>query len=99
MTLAEYVEAHKIWSERTFGDGSRHMGITKHLEKEIVEIRENPTDLMEWIDVMILAIDGYWRAGGEPHDLLPMLCAKQKRNFNRQWPATTSQDEPVEHVR
>ena len=63
------------------------------------EIEANPEDLEEWIDVVILALDGYWRHGGEPIDLMWHLQAKQDKNYDRQWPAPGPEDEPTEHVR
>jgi hypothetical protein len=86
------------WSGRTFGHGVRTAGLTIHIEKEVAEIRQKPHDLTEWIDVMILALDGYWRAGGDPADIMAQLQAKQDVNFLRQWPAS-SDDQSSEHVR
>ena len=99
MMLAEYLHRQREWSRRTFGAGKRTIGITKHIEKELREIRQDPDDLMEWIDVLILAMDGYWRAGGKPSDLAELLREKQRINFARTWPAPQSKDEATEHVR
>ena len=97
--LAEYVHRHREWSERTFGPGLKTIGITKHIEKECQEIRQNPTDLSEWVDVMILAMDGYWRHGGDAARLQNDLDAKQAINFSRRWPTVTRDDKPTEHLR
>lgn len=97
--LELYVERQREWSQRTFGEGLRSGGVTQHIEKECAEIRANPTDLTEWVDVMILAMDGYWRAGGSPRLLMAHLREKQIKNFARKWPIPTSQDEAVEHIR
>lgn len=97
--IVSYLRRQMKWSEKTFGPGPRTIGITKHIEKECEEIRQNPTDLEEWIDILILGLDGYWRAGGKAEDLMLHLQMKQDKNFARQWPAPISQDLPVEHVR
>ncbi len=97
--LTEYLNRQQEWSSRTFGYGARTLGVTKHIEKELAEIRANPYDLSEWVDVMILAMDGYWRHGGSAASLEGALQAKQDKNVTREWPAPTSQDDPVEHVR
>ena len=97
--LEAYLNRQREWSKRTFGAGSRVGGITKHIEKELAEIRADPCDLMEWVDVMILAMDGYWRNGGDPRMLFGMLLEKQGINFQRRYPMPTSQDEPSEHDR
>jgi len=99
LKLEQYVQRQEEWSSRTFGHGPRTLGVTRHIEKEIAEIRENPHDLSEWVDVVILALDGYWRHGGDPREIMKHLTAKQEKNFARQWPTPTSQDDAVEHVR
>lgn len=97
-SLAGYLIRQEAWSRRTFGEGKRTIGITKHIEKELAEIREAPDDLTEWIDVMILALDGYWRHGGKPHELMAALTAKQDRNFRRAWPPPQPEDQATEHL-
>jgi len=99
MMLEWYVMEQREWSARTFGPGRRVMGLTRHIEKEIEEIRRAPEDLSEWIDVVILALDGAWRAGYSPAAIAAELERKQKENFARKWPAAVSEDEPTEHVR
>lgn len=99
MTMDEYLEQQQIWSEATFGPGKRTLGITKHIQKEIAEVIENPHDLSEWVDVMILAMDGYWRHGGTPETIMKDLIAKQAKNFSRQYAPPVSEDEPSEHIR
>ncbi len=94
-----YLSAQRAWSHVTFGRGRRTVGITRHIEKECEEIRAKPDDLGEWIDVMILALDGYWRAGGTPNMIEWHLREKQDKNFGRRWPAPQSEDEPTEHVK
>jgi hypothetical protein len=98
-TLESYLTRQWEWSARTFGPGRRTLGILQHIGKELKEIEAEPTDLSEWIDVVILAMDGFWRHGGNPADLLPGLLAKQRKNFARQWPMPESEDVAVEHVR
>jgi hypothetical protein len=97
--MADYVRAQRLWSGLTFGMGKRTHGITAHIAKELEEIRANPDDLSEWIDVMILAIDGYWRHGGSGMELMNALRAKQLVNFSRKWPSIRPDDEATEHIR
>lgn len=56
--LEEYIEDQKEWSWATFGSGYRTEGVLKHIESELMEIREAPKDVTEWCDVVILALDG-----------------------------------------
>lgn len=97
--LADYLRQAREFSERTFGPGRRTLGVTKHIEKEIAEVCANPLDLTEWVDIIILACDGYWRHGGQPENLLADMMAKLEKNKARTWPKPTSEDEPVEHDR
>lgn len=89
------------FSEKTFGPGPRTGGICEHIRKETREIEQKPYDLEEWIDVIILSLDGAWRAGYSPEDIVAMLEYKQGKNEARQWPdwRTVPQDKPIEHVR
>lgn len=98
-SLIEYLTRQIAWSKRTFGHGVRTMGITRHIEKELAEIRAAPHDLTEWIDVVILALDGAWRAGYTSKQIANELELKQAVNFARTYSFPTSEDEPSEHVR
>lgn len=96
--LGAVLASQMEWSKLTFGSGYRTVGITKHIEKELAEIRDKPEDLSEWIDVIILALDGYWRHGGTPNTIMRDLLAKQAKNRTRTYPVT-AEDEPSEHLR
>ena len=93
-----YLQRHIEWSRETFGEGRRTEGLCKHIAKELDEIRQNPTDLMEWVDVIILAIDGAWRAGYTPVEIINALIKKQAINFERKW-VRRGENEPTEHER
>jgi hypothetical protein len=97
--LAIFLARQIEWSTRTFGGSHRTLGILKHIEKEIAEVKEKPEDLTEWIDIIILAIDGYWRHGGTPETIMRDLMGKAEINYQRVYPMPTSEDEPSEHVR
>lgn len=97
--IEEYLRLQWEWSRRTFGPGRRTLGITDHIRKELAEIEAKPDDLSEWVDVAILAMDGYWRHGGKPEAFMDALLAKQRKNFARTWPAPVSEDIAVEHDR
>lgn len=49
----------KDWSEKTFGSGNRTIGLIEHIREELKEVQDKPYDLKEWVDVMLLAFDGY----------------------------------------
>lgn len=97
--LERYVTRQMTWSMLTFGLNRRTLGITAHIRKELAEIEADPDDVREWIDVLILALDGFWRHGGKPEELAEMLEGKQRVNFERAWPAIKPEDQPMEHLK
>ena len=96
-----HIERQREWSTETFGPGSRLLGVTDHIRKELDEVVESGGDLSEWVDVIILALDGAWRSGAEPHEIIAAVKAKQARNEARTWPdwRTQSADRAIEHDR
>jgi len=96
-----HLHRQRDFSERTFGPGERSAGVIDHIEKELRELREAPLDLEEWIDVVILALDGAWRAGHSPEEIVAALVAKQTKNERRTWPdwRTAEPGKSIEHVR
>ncbi len=98
---ADHLAHQREWSLRTFGPGQRILGVLDHIRSELKEIEDDPTDLKEWVDVIILAFDGAWRAGWEPQQIIDAIKAKQLRNEARTWPdwRTQSADQRIEHDR
>lgn len=98
---AAHLAHQREWSEATFGPGTRLHGVLDHIRKELTEIEADPADLGEWVDVIILAFDGAWRAGWEPQEIIDAILAKQFKNEGRTWPdwRTMSADEAIEHDR
>lgn len=99
--LADYVARHADWSLKTFGppsvwDAER---LCRHIEKEVHEIRQRPSDCEEWMDVIILAIDGAYRSGHPPAVIAATLQQKQLKNINRTWVVPEDPTVPIEHKR
>lgn len=99
--LLDYIYRQEAWSGNTFGPGARTKGVIDHIRKELLEIEAAPDDLAEWIDVIILALDGAWRAGAAPEEIVEALAAKQAKNMARQWPdwRTMSEDQAIEQIK
>lgn len=99
--LVEIVRRQQNFSRRTFGPGPRTAGVLAHIRKELDEAEANPGDVSEWADIIILAMDGAWRAGHSPEAIVAGLIAKQTVNEGREWPDWRSQrpDAPIEHKR
>ncbi|WCU06394.1 DUF550 domain-containing protein [Pseudomonas aeruginosa] len=100
-SFEQHLHRQRRFSERTFGPGSRAAGVIDHIRKELREIEEAPGDLAEWIDVVILALDGAWRTGATPAQIIDALVAKQTKNEARTWPDWRSApaDKAIEHDR
>ena len=98
--LITHLKRQVAFSLRIFGPGPRIKGITDHIRKELTEVEAEPTSL-EWIDIVILALDGAWRAGYTPEEIADAIEAKQIKNEKRSWPDwhDYEQDQPIEHVR
>jgi hypothetical protein len=101
MDLEEYIRRHMEWSAETFGPGDDVSGVVNHIRKELKEIEASPDDIFEWIDVIILGIDGALKRGYTPTAIISALEEKQKVNFAREWPdwRQFDQGEPIEHIR
>ncbi|MGV6875867.1 dATP/dGTP pyrophosphohydrolase domain-containing protein [Pseudochelatococcus sp. B33] len=96
-----HLARQRAFSEKTFGPGARTKGVIDHIRKELAEIDADPSDISEWVDVVILALDGAWRAGHSPEQIIAALVAKQDKNEARNWPdwRTAPPDKAIEHDR
>lgn len=96
-----HLERQRKFSIQTFGPGARTLGVVQHIRKELHEVLAAPTDIYEWIDVVILALDGAWRSGAEPQQIIDALVAKQAKNESRTWPdwRVSDPNKAIEHVR
>lgn len=100
--LEEYIAEQIQFSIKAFGPGERTSGTVDHIEKEIEEIvNSDGQDLSEWIDVVILALDGAWRSGNTPKQITTALRAKLDKNKLRKWPdwRTADPGKAIEHIR
>ena len=99
--FASFVEDQKAWSIKNFGPYQNTESLIDHIKKELKEIQAKPTDLEEWIDVIILAMDGAWRTGAKPLEIEKMLKYKQEKNRKRTWPdwETAEPGKAIEHLK
>ena len=100
MDFKQHLEDQASWSLETFGPAKRTEGLLRHIVKEVGEVRENPDQLSEWIDIIILACDGALRRGFLPEEIASTLEAKMAENRARKWPdwRFSSDEEPIEHL-
>lgn len=97
-SLFDYIEAHRRWSEATFGKEDRTAGIIKHIAEELSEILDTPKDPYEWADIIILAIDGATSNGIKADALTGALLSKQAINLRRSWPEPVP-GQPTFHIK
>jgi hypothetical protein len=102
-SLISILERQIDFSLRTFGPPNDNtLGILDHIHKECREVYlMNGRDIFEWIDILILAIEGAWRAGFTPKQIVNCLIGKIKINENRKWPdyRTAEPGRAIEHIK
>lgn len=112
MDLEQHLIRQMAWSHATFGPSERTIGVLDHIRKELVEVEESNGEAAEWVDVVILALDGLTRqlsyCNGKRNDpalvaanACSMIIGKQTRNEARDWPDWRTADvfKAIEHVR
>lgn len=73
------------WNLKTFGPGNRTSGTIDHIKRELIEIEENPFDIYEWFDIIMLSINGAIRHGHSSQDIINAFHKKFEINKNRKW--------------
>ena len=101
MRLLDLLREQFVFSTSTFGPGERRAGVIDHLRKELVEVEEADEPLTEWVDVIILGMDGALRSCGDPQKVQAAILAKIEKNQLREWPdwRTMPSDKAIEHIR
>lgn len=97
--LIAFLKQYHIFSQNTFGPHPRTAGVLTHIRKELKEIEQEPDDLMEWVDLLLLAFDGCQRRGFTPEQIADGLIEKFSINKNRLWPdwRILPDDQAIEH--
>jgi hypothetical protein len=101
-----------VFSKATFGFGARTKGVLDHIRKELAEVEASNGSPEEWVDVVILALDGLtrtlWSAGDYrlsadeiASAAVKSIVFKQAKNERRVWPdwRTQPQEKAIEHKR
>ncbi len=61
MNLKQHLIRQMAFSHATFGPGERTEGVIDYIRKELIEVEEADGESSEWVDVVILALDGLTR--------------------------------------
>ena len=56
-----------------------------HMSEEAKEAADDPSDILEWADCMILLLDGARKAGYSTQDIYAGVLRKMEINKNRRW--------------
>lgn len=99
--LVKHLYRQIAFSTKTFGPDNRWKGVVDHIRQELEEIEADPTDLIEWVDVILLAFDAAWRMGKTPEEIVSAIDAKLTKNEKRTWPdwRTMNTDKAINHDR
>jgi hypothetical protein len=98
MDLLDHLKRQAEFSKKTFGPGLKTESILDHVKKEMKEISDSPFDLEEWIDLVLLGLDGALRIA--PADVvISCIEFKQSKNEARDWPdwRTADPNRAMEH--
>ncbi len=95
--IKEFFDTKLAWSRDTYGDLSSKT-IIDHLHKEIIEASYDPKDILEWVDIILLAIDGAGRfANADGATFVEALKKKFEINRKRTWSIPVD-GSPPEHT-
>lgn len=110
--LKAHLLRQMAFSHATYGPGERTDGVIDHIRKELKEVEASNGESSEWVDVVILALDGLTRrlayvngTRRDPNEVAEMACrmieGKQTRNEARTWPdwRTAQAGKAIEHDR
>ncbi len=110
--MKAHLTRQMAWSRATFGPGESRDRVLDHLTKEIAEVRGSGGESAEWVDLVILSLDGLtrrlWAASNYEKSAdeiaetaVKMIVGKQGRNERRDWPdwRTSDPSKAIEHVR
>lgn len=83
--LLAFFEEHRRWSLRTFGKRKPEPPLY-HLQEEVEEMLDNPKDIKEYADGILLIMDAAQNAGFTPEEVLAAMMQKFHTDLvHRKW--------------
>ena len=73
------------WSDSVWGEGRSPAGAINHLAQEVDELRSSPQNIMEHVDVIMLAMESLRLAGFDVAELVDAAAKKLEINKQREW--------------
>ena len=73
-----------IFTEKTFPDATPRSKAL-HMAEEAIEAANDPQDILEWADCMILLLDAARKAGYSTSDIYDGVLRKMEINKTRTW--------------
>ena len=73
------------WADSVFGKKRSPIGALYHLQEEAFEAMDEPYDIMEYADCMMLIIDATRNAGFTADELMEAVNKKLRINQRRKW--------------
>lgn len=111
MNFKEHLHRQAVFSKATFGPGPRTEGVLDHISKEMDEVRKAKIKSDEWVDMVILSLDGLLRSIKDQYpgfnfeqvaySAVEKIKSKQSINEKRDWPdwRTSDPNKAIEHVK
>lgn len=101
VNLAHLVKRQIEFSSLAFGPGARLLGIIDHIRRELIEVEQSGGELEEWVDIVLLGLDGAWRSGHSANQVAAAIQQKLEKNMKRKWPdwKEANTDQAIEHVK
>jgi len=97
LDFTQFQKTHGEWSDKTFGIREPKAPL-HHLKKEVQEVIEQPYDITEYADCLLLLMDSARIAGFNMDDLYFVAMKKFHINQSREW-GKPDENGVVEHIR
>lgn len=99
--LVRFLRDLMEFQHEAFGDRQTIEGVISHVDEEVVEIKADPTDRKEWLDLMTLGVSAFRRLGDTPESLAEAWRGRLEVLKGRTYPdwRTADPDKHINHVR
>ena len=83
--MQDLQDAIGLWSDATFGEGDRYLGILEKLKEEVQELLDDPMNDDEMADCFIILLDAARKRGMYINDILAVCYDKLEVCKKRKW--------------